>query len=134
MLLLAKVDGGREVAYALSALGCLVVAWILITVVAVTRSQRIDWSRLRRFMWGLGGVTGVILALAGVAFGGLWAAGADWSLDFSSSSSSSSAFCATHACIPNFDDGQGSIVQCADGSYSHSGGIQGACSHHGGEG
>jgi len=44
------------------------------------------------------------------------------------------SFCDTHACIPNYDNGNGSTVQCADGTYSHSGGIQGACSHHGGEG
>jgi hypothetical protein len=34
--------------------------------------------------------------------------------------------------IPNYDNGRGYRVQCADGTYSHSGGIQGACSHHGG--
>jgi hypothetical protein len=44
------------------------------------------------------------------------------------------SFCDTHDCIPNFDNGNGSVVQCADGTYSHSGGIQGACSHHGGVG
>jgi hypothetical protein len=44
------------------------------------------------------------------------------------------SFCDTHTCIPNYDNGNGSTVQCADGSYSHSGGIQGACSHHGGVG
>jgi hypothetical protein len=43
-------------------------------------------------------------------------------------------FCETHACIPNFDEGTGAIVQCADGMYSHSGDIQGACSWHGGIG
>jgi hypothetical protein len=42
-------------------------------------------------------------------------------------------FCASHSCIPNFDNGHGSIVQCADGMWSHSGGVQGACSDHGGE-
>jgi hypothetical protein len=36
--------------------------------------------------------------------------------------------------IPNYDDGDGDRVQCADGMYSHSGGIQGACSGHGGVG
>jgi len=41
-------------------------------------------------------------------------------------------FCTTHDCIPNFDNGRGSVVQCEDGSFSQSGGIQGACSHHGG--
>ena len=34
--------------------------------------------------------------------------------------------------IPNYEYGQGYRVQCADGSYSHSGGRQGACSWHGG--
>lgn len=43
-------------------------------------------------------------------------------------------FCDTHNCIPNYPDGNGSTVQCADGTYSQSGGIQGACSHHGGVG
>jgi hypothetical protein len=41
-------------------------------------------------------------------------------------------FCATHDCIDNFEEGRGYAVQCADGSWSQSGGIQGACSHHGG--
>ena len=43
-------------------------------------------------------------------------------------------FCTTHVCIPNYDNGNGTTVQCSDGTYSHSGGIQGACSHHGGVG
>jgi hypothetical protein len=34
--------------------------------------------------------------------------------------------------IPNYDEGDGYRVQCEDGTYSQSGGIQGACSHHGG--
>ena len=42
-------------------------------------------------------------------------------------------FCDTHACIPNFANGTGYIVQCADGLYSQSGGRPGACSGHGGE-
>jgi hypothetical protein len=41
-------------------------------------------------------------------------------------------FCSTHRCIPNFSNGHGSIVQCHDGMWSHSGGRRGACSHHGG--
>lgn len=36
--------------------------------------------------------------------------------------------------IPYYDEGRGYRVQCADGTYSQSGGIQGACSHHGGVG
>jgi hypothetical protein len=46
---------------------------------------------------------------------------------------SGSGFCSTHACIGNFDNGRGYIVQCADSEWSHSGGDQGACSDHGGE-
>jgi hypothetical protein len=34
--------------------------------------------------------------------------------------------------IPNYNNGRGYRVQCNDGMYSHSGGIQGACSGHGG--
>jgi hypothetical protein len=36
--------------------------------------------------------------------------------------------------IPYYDEGRGYRVQCADGTYSQSGGVQGACSHHGGIG
>jgi hypothetical protein len=43
-------------------------------------------------------------------------------------------FCSTHDCIDNFENGKGSIVQCADGQWSQSGGRQGACSYHGGVG
>jgi hypothetical protein len=34
--------------------------------------------------------------------------------------------------IPNYPNGNGYPVQCNDGQWSQSGGIQGACSHHGG--
>jgi hypothetical protein len=43
------------------------------------------------------------------------------------------SFCTTHECIPSFDEGNGSIVKCEDGEWSHSGGLPGACSWHGGE-
>jgi hypothetical protein len=42
-------------------------------------------------------------------------------------------FCSKHPCIPNFPNGNGAVVKCADGEYSHSGGLSGACSSHGGE-
>jgi hypothetical protein len=42
-------------------------------------------------------------------------------------------FGSAHACIPSFGAGHGTIVQCADGMWSHSGGRSGACSDHGGE-
>lgn len=45
---------------------------------------------------------------------------------------SQAGFCSTHQCIPNFDQGTGTIVQCQDGEYSHSGGESGVCSGHGG--
>jgi hypothetical protein len=50
------------------------------------------------------------------------------------SNDSGGDFCSTHDCISNFDNGNGYVIQCADGTYSHSGGIQGSCSHHGGNG
>jgi hypothetical protein len=34
------------------------------------------------------------------------------------------------ACIGNFWNGRGYVVECNDGMYSKSGGIQGACSYH----
>ena len=42
-------------------------------------------------------------------------------------------FCASHDCIPSFASGRGSIIECADHEWSHSGGLRGACSGHGGE-
>jgi hypothetical protein len=41
-------------------------------------------------------------------------------------------FCSTHQCIPSFSEGHGTIVQCADGQWSHSGGERGVCARHGG--
>lgn len=40
--------------------------------------------------------------------------------------------CDYFSCIPYFDQGNGYLVVCADGQISRSGGIQGACSSHGG--
>jgi len=42
--------------------------------------------------------------------------------------------CSYFSCIPNFPNGTGYMVECNDGMYSMSGGRQGACSYHGGEG
>ncbi len=65
--------------------------------------------------------------------------GNPWCYDFSSGNLISyppSNFCSYFACIANFwgadDPGDGYVVQCADGSYSQSGGERGACSYHGG--
>jgi hypothetical protein len=51
----------------------------------------------------------------------------------SSSHATDDQFCSTHQCIENFPNGNGSIVQCQDGKWSHSGGLSGACSDHGRE-
>ncbi|MEA2302714.1 MAG: hypothetical protein QOE44_3249 [Solirubrobacteraceae bacterium] len=51
----------------------------------------------------------------------------------SSSHATDAEFCAMNVCIGNFTGEGGTIVQCADGTYSHAGGISGACSRHGGE-
>jgi hypothetical protein len=51
----------------------------------------------------------------------------------SSDHSTDAQFCSSHHCIPNFPNGNGYIVQCVDGQWSHSGGLSGACSDHGGE-
>jgi hypothetical protein len=48
--------------------------------------------------------------------------------------SSGGDFCSTHTCIGDWDNASGYIVQCSDGTWSHSGGASGACSWHGGEG
>lgn len=51
----------------------------------------------------------------------------------SSDHSTDAEFCSTRQCIGAFTSEPGTIVQCSDGTYSHSGGISGACSRHGGE-
>jgi hypothetical protein len=49
-----------------------------------------------------------------------------------SSPQNSALFCTAHQCISSFERGTGTIVQCADGEWSHSGGRPGVCSRHGG--
>jgi len=45
-----------------------------------------------------------------------------------------SNFCSYFNCIASFwKSTNGYVDQCKDGTYSHSGGVQGACSYHGGE-
>lgn len=45
-----------------------------------------------------------------------------------------SNFCDYFNCIPSFwQSTNGYVDECNDGTYSHSGGRSGACSHHGGE-
>ena len=42
-------------------------------------------------------------------------------------------FCEEHECIGSFTSEEGTVVECSDGTYSHAGGLSGACSDHGGE-
>jgi hypothetical protein len=42
-------------------------------------------------------------------------------------------FCSLHECIGDFEGEDGYVVECEDESFSHAGGISGACSDHGGE-
>jgi hypothetical protein len=42
-------------------------------------------------------------------------------------------FCEEHECIGDFTSEEGTVVECSDGTYSHAGGLSGACSDHGGE-
>jgi hypothetical protein len=51
----------------------------------------------------------------------------------STSHAEDAQFCSSHTCITNFPNGSGTVVECNDREWSHSGGISGACSHHGGE-
>jgi hypothetical protein len=65
---------------------------------------------------------GVVVVLAIIAIAGIHFA-----------TDANARFCLTHGCIANFSNGRGYIVQCSDGEWSHSGGLSGACSYHGGE-
>jgi hypothetical protein len=51
----------------------------------------------------------------------------------STSHATDGKFCSEHQCIGDFEGENGTIVECSDGTYSHAGGISGACSDHGGE-
>jgi hypothetical protein len=47
--------------------------------------------------------------------------------------SPASGFCSYFNCIASFwQSTNGYVAECIDGTYSHSGGVSGACSHHGG--
>lgn len=50
----------------------------------------------------------------------------------SSSHATDEEFCEANECIGDFEGEDGTVVECEDGSYSHAGGISGACSDHGG--
>jgi hypothetical protein len=51
----------------------------------------------------------------------------------STSHATDEQFCQEHECIGSFTTEDGTVVECSDGTYSHAGGISGACSDHGGE-
>jgi hypothetical protein len=62
--------------------------------------------------------------------------GNPWGYDFSRGkviTNPPAAFCNYFPCIPSFwTSTNGYVVQCQDQTFSHSGGRQGVCSHHGG--
>jgi hypothetical protein len=61
--------------------------------------------------------------------------GNPWGYNFSCCklfTSPTSNFCSYFACTPNFQTGNGYVVECLDAKYSKSGGAQGACSNNGG--
>jgi hypothetical protein len=51
----------------------------------------------------------------------------------SRSHAADTTFCEEHRCIAYFTSQNGTVIKCADGSYSHDGGIRGACSDDGGD-
>ena len=62
---------------------------------------------------------------------------APWCYDFNSAGGSliyspPSTICRYISCIGNFRNGGGYVIQCRDGAFGKSGGIQGSCSSHGG--
>lgn len=101
---------------------------LLVTTVVVwwnappSGSPRSGWRIYRAVAW--------LLTVATIGGAGAWVAYVRSLPD----SGHTADFCSSHSCIPNFGNGHGSIVQCADGMWSHSGGLAGACSDHGGEG
>jgi hypothetical protein len=59
--------------------------------------------------------------------------GNPWGYSFSGHKliySPASRFCSYFACIHNFWNGRGYVVECYDKQFSKSGGIRGACSYH----
>ena len=85
----------------------------------------------------LGSVIGFVLFLAlvfGVLYGlsELLSDGSPETTTGGITTTTEAGFCETHQCIDNFEEGNGYKVQCADNMWSHSGGIQGVCSGHGG--
>ncbi len=51
----------------------------------------------------------------------------------STSHAGDTKFCEEHHCIGEFTTEDGTVVECSDGTFSHAGGLSGACSDHGGE-
>src|SRR4051812_28126218 len=71
-------------------------------------------------------VGATVVAVGGVGYGGLQLAAGQ--------QSARDRWCADHDCVSTYAEGDGQKVQCSDGVWSWSGGVQGACSYHGGIG
>ena len=93
--------------------------------------------RAARFTSGIGAGAAVLCAVSIVALvldlSGARVGSSSSSTPSRSARQVSEDFCDTHKCVPGFASGTGSIVQCADGGWSHSGGRSQACAGHGGE-
>lgn len=126
------VNSHQEVIFGLAALGALIAAY---TIGVFAGGALLDKPRSRagRLLSGTGVAVAVTLVVGGLTMGGLWIAGSDLFLKERPHKATAGDFCSSHDCIPNFSNGRGYPVQCADGTWSDSGGIQGACSGHGGE-
>lgn len=62
--------------------------------------------------------------------------GNPWGYDFNAGQliySPPADFCAYFACIANFGNSAGYVIECQDGQYATSGGLRGSCSRHGGD-
>lgn len=93
------------------------ILWLGVPPLAFAAAWLWFWVEHEERAMIVGGLA-AMLAVVAVA-GGAWA-------------EAPTGFCATHGCVPSFEKGRGSIVQCEDGMWSRSGGLSGACSHHGG--
>jgi hypothetical protein len=122
-------DGEAIGLYALGAAAIALGGLYAVVAIAELRDREIR-KRGGNWLVAIGGA-GVAALLAGAV---LFVANVHIDTTDANPKSNKGDFCDSHACIPSFYEGHGSIVQCADGMWSHSGGIQGACSYHGGVG
>jgi amino acid transporter len=97
------------------------------------KRRRSPWKRRSgRVAGALGGVA-ALLCVASIVVLALRVSGTNVGASSSSSTQVPVDFCDTHKCVAGFASGTGSVVQCADGQWSHDGGRPAGCSGHGGK-